>query len=52
MSESIAGAIFLICLLIGITVGYFIGYVEIGGSIGLGLGLISLLFWRKKKRYR
>ncbi|WP_249871458.1 hypothetical protein [Oceanobacillus saliphilus] len=52
MSEAIAGAIFIICLGLGFSIGLIFGSIEVGGAIGFGAGLISIVTLRITNRYR
>lgn len=52
MNEVVSGAVFIACLGLGFTLGLLLGSIEIGGGIGLGVGLICLLILRKNDKYR
>ncbi|MGJ9459554.1 hypothetical protein [Oceanobacillus sp. CF4.6] len=52
MGEVISGAIFITCLGLGFTIGLLCGSMEVGGTIGLGAGLISIIILRKNDKYR
>jgi hypothetical protein len=52
MNEVISGAVFIACLGLGFTLGLLLGSIEIGGGIGLGMGLVSVLILRRKDKYR
>jgi mannose/fructose/N-acetylgalactosamine-specific phosphotransferase system component IIC len=48
MGLSSTGIMFISCLILGAGIGLFLGNLEMGGSIGLGAGLISIVVFRKK----
>ena len=39
---------FLVCMFIGVGVGYLIGNFLAGASIGMGVGFLSALFFKTK----
>lgn len=47
-----AGLSFVVSLGIGFAIGHFSGNMELGGTIGMGAGLASILILRKKGRFR
>lgn len=49
MSYAGIGFAFVACLFMGAGLGMFLNNVEIGGAIGLGLGLLILAMVRKKR---
>ncbi|WP_199860650.1 hypothetical protein [Oceanobacillus damuensis] len=52
MREAVSGAVFIICLGLGFTIGLLLGNIEFGGAFGLGAGLISILVLRNYEKYR
>ncbi|WP_170140687.1 hypothetical protein [Oceanobacillus arenosus] len=52
MSDAIIGFIFGICLILGMGLGLLFNSIEIGGAIGLGVGLLILIIFRNKDRQR
>lgn len=48
MNDALIGLGFLLCLIIGMLFGFFLGSRELGGVIGLGSGLLLILFFRKR----
>ncbi|WP_170138775.1 hypothetical protein [Oceanobacillus chungangensis] len=52
MNDAIIGFIFGICLIIGMGLGLLFNSIEMGGAIGLGVGLLMLLIFRNQDRQR
>ncbi|WP_158595143.1 hypothetical protein [Oceanobacillus piezotolerans] len=52
MDEAILGLLFILCLALGAGLGVLIQSFEIGGAIGLGMGLLILIFFRRNGKHR
>lgn len=52
MNAQKAGIAFISCLAIGSGLGFYFDSFEVGGGIGLGLGVISIALFRGKRRNR
>ncbi|WP_179151837.1 hypothetical protein [Oceanobacillus senegalensis] len=48
MNDAMIGFCFLLCLLVGIGIGVIFQAIEVGGAIGLGIGLLVVSLFRKK----
>lgn len=49
MNYSGVGLIFISCLSVGAGVGLLFGELEVGGTIGLGAGIVLTAIFRKSK---
>ncbi|MFD1850916.1 hypothetical protein [Oceanobacillus bengalensis] len=52
MNDALLGILFLACLVLGMVCGMVFQSIEIGGAVGLGVGLIILILFRRKDNRR
>ncbi|WP_170150271.1 hypothetical protein [Oceanobacillus halophilus] len=53
MNNAMIGFLFIFCLLVGVGLGSLFQSMEVGGAIGLSIGLLLvLLFRRNRRKYR